>query len=114
MADLVRVDDLTIQQGDDRPLVWQLADAQGAPVNLSGYSARAQVRARSSSTTVMHEWSTTAGSIVLTESTVTLKVNESETWTWRHGVYDLHLTDPLGATQVIARGGITLTPAITR
>jgi hypothetical protein len=114
MADLVRVDDITVQQGDDRPLVWALADAAGAPVNLEGYTAVAQVRARHHSATVMHEWTTADTSAVLSESTITLKVDDSEDWTWHSGVYDLHLTDPLGATQVIARGKITLIPAVTR
>ena len=115
MTDLVRVDDITVQQGDDRPLTWTLAEADGTSVeNLDGYTVIAQVRARPSATTVMHEWSTAEGTAVLAESSVVLKVADSETWTWRSGVYDLHLTDPLGATQVIARGKITLIPAVTR
>lgn len=114
MADLVRVDDLVIQQGDDRPLVWTLADSTGAPVNLDGYTAVAQVRAKPSSSTVLHEWATDDGSAVLSESAVTLKVADSETWTWTRGVYDLHITDPTSSTTVIARGAITLIPAVTR
>jgi len=111
---LALVDDLVILQGDDRPLIWTLADANGEPVNLAGYTAAAQVRGRANSTTVLHEWSTTDGSAVLSESSVTLKVDDSESWTWHYGVYDLHLTDPLGTTQVIARGTVTVTPAVTR
>jgi hypothetical protein len=114
MPDLVRVDDITIQQGDDRPLVWTLADANGAPVNLDGYTAVAQVRAKPSSSAVLHEWSTTNGKAVLAESTVVLKVDDSETWTWARGVYDLHITDPASRTEVIARGSIALIPAVTR
>lgn len=113
-SSLVLVDDVVIQQGDDRPLVWTLADQAGAPVDLTGYSALAQVRSRPQSATVWHEWSTTAGNAVLSESSVTLKVNDSESWTWSQGVYDLHLTDPAGTTEVIARGSITVTPAVTR
>jgi hypothetical protein len=114
MTDLVRVDDLTIHQADDRPLVWTLADVDGASVNLDGYSAVAQVRTKPHATTVLHEWSTPEGNAVLAESAVTLKVDDSETWAWRSGVYDLHITDPSGRTEVIARGKITLIPAVTR
>lgn len=111
---LVLVDDIVIYQGDDRPLVWTLADDSGDSVNLDGYTALAQVRTRPNAGTVLHEWSTATSRIVLSESRVTLKVDDSEDWTWRAGVYDLHLTDPLGTTQVIARGKITLVPAVTR
>jgi hypothetical protein len=114
MTDLVRVDDITIQQGDDRPLVWTLADAAGAPVNLDGYTAVAQVRSKPSSSTVLHEWSTTNGKAVLADSSVSLKVTDSETWTWHSGVYDLHITDFAGRTEVIARGKVSLIPAVTR
>lgn len=114
MKDLVLVDDVVIQQGDDRPLTWTLTDSAGVSVNLDGYSALAQVRPKPSSSTVLHEWSTTAANAILTESTVVLKVDDSETWTWRTGVYDLHLTGPDERTEVIARGSITLIPAVTR
>lgn len=114
MKSLVLVEDVVIHQGDDRPLVWTLADDSGASVNLDGYTAQAQVRTRPSAGTVLHEWSAVESNIVLSESSVTLKVDDSEDWTWRAGVYDLHLTDPLGTTQVVARGKITLIPAVTR
>jgi|tagenome__1003787_1003787.scaffolds.fasta_scaffold19325816_2 hypothetical protein len=110
----VLVDDINLLQGDDRPLVWTLADSAGAPVNLDGYTALAQVRAQPQSTTVWHEWSTDDGTAVLADSSISLKVDDSETWTWHSGVYDLHLIDFAGRTEVIARGKITLLPAVTR
>lgn len=115
MPDLVSVDDIVIQQGDDRPLTWTLAGSStGAPVDLAGYSVVAQVRAKPTASTVLHEWSTDAGNAVLSESTVVLKVDDSETWTWSRGVYDIHLTDSSGQTEVVARGAVSLVPAVTR
>jgi hypothetical protein len=111
---LVLVDDIVIHQGDDRPLTWTLTDAEGQPVNLDGYSARAQVRTKPHAGTVLHEWSTQDGNAALAESSITLKVADSETWDWRGGVYDIHLTDPMGQTEVVVRGTVAIMPAVTR
>lgn len=105
---------LVIVAGDDRPLVWQLRDADGELVNLTGYSARAQVRERTDSPDVLHEWSTSTATAVLGDSTLSLKVTDSDTWTWRRGVYDIRVTDPAGTTEVIDRGPVVITPAVTR
>lgn len=108
-------DVLVIQQGDDRPITWTLADEAGDPINLDGYTARGQVRRRADATAVLHEWSTAAGTAVLTESSVTLKVDDSESWTWRTGVFDLHMTDPSGRTEVVLPPRpVVLTPTVTR
>lgn len=105
---------LVIQQGDDRPLVWNLSDADNQPItDLTGYTARAQVRARADSIDVLHEWSTVAGNAVLAESSLVLKVDDSESWTWRRGVYDVQITDPSGASEIVDRGAVVVTPVVT-
>lgn len=115
MADLVTRDNLLIQQGDDRPLVWTLSDSTGAPVNLAGYSAKAQVRERAEPLSpVLHEWSTDDGTAELADSTVSLSLIDSESWTWTRGFYDLHVTDFAGRTEVVVRGSVAVVPGITR
>lgn len=114
MPNYVRFDNLLIEQGDDRPFSWPITDQSGEPVDLTGYTARAQVRDTARSATVLHEWSTTAGNVALTDSTVTLLVRDSLDWTWDHGRYDLRVTDTQGNTEVIARGTVVLTAAVTR
>lgn len=114
MADLVVRDNVVITQGDDRPVSWVLTDSTGSTVDLSGYTARAQVRARPDSPEVLHEWSTEAGTIALADSTVALSTVDSETWTWARGLYDVHLTDFSGRTEVVVRGSVVLVPGITR
>lgn len=114
MAELVLVDKLTIQQGDDRPVTWTLAETSGGEVNLTGYTVLAQVRAQAESSTVLHEWSTELGNAVISGASITLKVDDSENWPWTFGFYDLFLTDPLGFTIVPVRGSVTVIPAVTR
>lgn len=114
MADYVRVDDLEIQQGDDRAFTWPLVDSDGDPMDLGDYSAVAQVRARPQSSVVLHEWSTANGRAQLGNGKLTLLVDDSEGWSWSHGVYDIHLTDGSGKTEVIARGSVVLIPGVTR
>lgn len=109
-----------IQQGDDRPAVWNLTNPDGTPANVDGYSARAQVRERAGSDVVLHEWSTGAGTAVFSESTLVLKVDDSENWTWNRGVYDVQIVDPVGATEVIdpppgeRPRSVVVLPAVTR
>lgn len=115
MPDLVLVDNITIYQGDDEPITWTLTDEQGNPANLAGHSVVAQVRRRRDPTSpVLHEWSAEAGNVVLAGSSVSLKVDDSESWTWSFGFYDLHLTDPVGRVRVPVRGSVTVIPAVTR
>ena len=72
----------------------------------------------------IHEWTTDDGSIVLTSaaedghggltaSGLTLRTADSESWAWSHGRYDIHLTDPSGRTQVLARGTVVVDRGVT-
>jgi hypothetical protein len=114
VAEYIRYDPLVVAQGDDRAFSWALLDADGEPINLQGFTAKAQVRAHPRSAEVLHEWSTANGKAVLGGGALTLKVNDSETWDWDRGVYDIHLTDGDGNTEVLARGSIVVVPAVTR
>jgi hypothetical protein len=105
---------LVIYAGDDEPITFTLT-SNGAPVSLDGYSARAQVRDRADSTTVLHEWTTDDGTAEFStqDSTVSLNVIDSESWTWRSGVYDLHVTDFAGRTKIVDRRPVVVIPAVT-
>jgi hypothetical protein len=110
----VRNDPLVIYQGDYRPFTWPLTNTDGSPLAIAGYRARAQVRAAQSSTEVLQEWSTENGRAVLSLGSVSLLVDDSPTWTWSVGVYDLHLIDSAGRHEVIAYGVIRVQAGVTR
>lgn len=100
---------LVIERGDDRPLPWALTDTvTGQPVDLDGYAALGQVHDLNDPDLVLHEWSTGAGNAVLAESTLILKVDDSDDWTWHRGAYVLRVIDPTGAVEIIDRGPVVV------
>lgn len=111
----VPIVDLAIYEGDDRAFTFPVLDADGQPMPLSGYSARAQVRDKPAKAggVLLHEWSTAAGNAVVGSGAVTLQVSDSETWSFTEGVYDLQLVDAQGNHQVIARGRVKVTYGVT-
>ena len=113
-SDYVRNDDLRIYAGDDRPIIWPVTDLAGAPADLSGFTVQAQVRASPQAPDVLQEWSTTNGRAAIVGSTIQLAVDDSETWTWSQGAYDLHLIDSSSRHEVIAWGRVVVLPGVTR
>lgn len=106
-----------IKQGSDQTVVIpNVVDANGVPINPAGCTVKSQVRPRSDSTTVLHEWSTALGTATVTTGQVTLIVSAatSSAWTWFDGVYDVELTDGAGKVTRIAGGQIQVSPEVTR
>lgn len=105
--------DLVIYAGDDRPIQWPLTDTEDRSLDVTGWSARAQVRAYPGAP-VMHEWSTQNGRAVLAAGSVTLLVDDSGSWPWVSGQYDLFLSDPSARAERVDGGRVTVIPAVTR
>ncbi len=87
------------------------------PVDLAGYTARMQLRAKLEDSTVIHELTTENGGITInnTSKTVTLNINAATTsgFSFQTAVYSLELVT--GATVVpFANGSITLVKEVTR
>lgn len=110
--------DFEIEQGTTllKPIVWK--DSAGVPVNLTGYTARMQVRQSTSAADVLLELSTTNSRISITPltGTVTLIFTPEVTSaiTWRRGKYDLELTSADGTVTRLIEGEITVSKEITR
>lgn len=109
---------LVIKQGADQEIrIPNIRDANGVLIpDLAGYTVRAQVRDRPEATTVLHEWSTAAGSATTSGSDIVLALAAatSTAWTWTHGRYDVELTNPLGKSARVAEGHIILSREVTR
>lgn len=88
------------------------------PVDLSGYTARAQFRASITSTTVLVSLTTENAGIVLdnTKKTITLTMTAAATaaLTWKAAFYDLELVSAGGVVSRIASGPVTVSPEVTR
>jgi hypothetical protein len=109
--------DFTIEQGVSirQPLIWK--DSAGDRVNLTGYSARMQIRS-SYDTAVLLELSTALGTIIITPASGTITLVLSNVTTaaidWRKARYDLELTAPNGTVTRLLEGYIYVSREITR
>lgn len=89
-----------------------------APINLTGYTARMQIRSSVESETVLVNLTTENGGITLggTGGTVQLLITAVATAaiTWTSGVYDLELVSGSGIVTRLVSGRINVTQEVTR
>jgi hypothetical protein len=110
---------LVIPAGTTWAWAFPITNPSGGPVDLTGWSARAQVRANKwvRDLPVLHEW-TTAGpspNASLADSQLILIVDgaTSSAWTWWAGVYDIELTDDTGRVARLDQDDVLVTPEVT-
>ncbi len=110
--------DIEIIQGQTlvRAVLWK--DADGEPVDLTGYSARMQIRRSKSSSDVLFELTTANGRIAIDGAagkvTLTFTAEESAAFTWRRGVYDLELEAGDGVVRRLLEGAVEVNREVTR
>lgn len=108
---------MKIKQGTTWARRWPISDpATGDPLDVSGWSGRAQVRDTADATLVLYEWSTALGNLDLETGFLTLSVPPSDSlgWEWRRGVYDIFVTNSGGQVALVAEGTTFVDPAVTR
>lgn len=108
----------TIEQGVTHVKVITYADADNNPINITGYSARMQMRPTIGS--VVKYLDLTSSPAVgiaingpLGQITVTISAATSSTVP-TDGVYDLEIVDGSGAVTRLLQGTITVSPEVTR
>lgn len=88
------------------------------PMDLTGYTARAQVRASVSAAEPLLDLTTEEGGIVIDAptGTIELRMDAAATAgiTWSQGVYDLELVDPDGFVTRLAQGSVSVDREVTR
>lgn len=110
--------DLYIEQGAtyDQPFVWK--DGNGNPVNITGYTARMQIRKSVSATSVIIELTTENGRITLggAAGTIDLLIDADDTAALEQfaGVYDLELESNTGFVTRLLEGQVTVSKEVTR
>lgn len=110
--------DLEIKQGATLSLTATWRDSSGTAVNLTGYTARMQVRSAYEATSTI--LSLTSGSgITLGGAAGTIAITASANATaaltapWS-GVWDLELVSGGGEVTRLMEGAVTVTPEVTR
>lgn len=107
-----------IEQGATFDITLTCRDEAGTLVNLTGYTARMQIRANKKATTTLLELTTENGRIVLGGAAGTLQLILSATVTaaidWTRGVYDLEVINADGFVQRLWQGDVEVDKEVTR
>ena len=100
-----------------KPLVW-LAPDKTTPIDLTGCTARMQVRGEVESPTVLLELTTENDGIVIDgpAGKLTLHLSPAATTaiSWESGVWDLEVAHPNGDVTRLVQGSISVSPEVTR
>ena len=100
-----------------KALVW-LAPDKTTPIDLTGCTARMQVRSEIESTTVLLELTTENGCIVIDGPAGKLTLHLSPAATaaiaWESGVWDLEVVHPSGDVTRLVQGSISVSREVTR
>ena len=110
--------DITIEQGATYSQVFTWKDANGASINLTGYTARMQARESVDTATTFIALTTENGGIALGGAAGTVGLTMIATATAAlsifNGVYDLELISGAGVVTRLLEGSLTVSPEVTR
>jgi hypothetical protein len=109
--------DFTIEQGTTWRRTIEYKDSVGAPIVLTGWTARMQVRSRhGSAATLLSLTSTPAAGISIASNVLTVVATAAQTAVLPVGrsVYDLELVSPAGEVTRLIEGSILVDPEVTR
>lgn len=88
------------------------------PVNLTGFSARMQLRTKIDDTTTIDEYTTVNGKVIIDTAKFTIAIvvpaTETAAYTFSTAVYSLELVSGTGIVTQLATGTITLVKEVTR
>lgn len=109
---------ITIEQGATYSQVMTWRDSNNALVNLTGYTARMQIRTDYAATTSVLVLTTENGMITLGGAlgTITLNVTDASTSAIpaRNYVYDLELVSGGGLVTRLLQGVVAVSPEVTK
>lgn len=110
--------DILIEQGSNFTLTVFAKNSDGTVRDLTGYTARMQIRSSVDSATVLAEASTNNGliSIVGVDGEVTINIPSATTdnYAWHNGVYDLEVDNNVGAVIRLLSGNAACSFQVTR
>jgi hypothetical protein len=110
---MAALSNIYIDQGSDFSTIISLTDSNSDALNLTGYSALAQIRKTYGSTTIAGTFTT---SLSADSGQLTLSLADTVTAAMTSGryVYDVLLTDGSGDKTRVLEGQAILTPGVSR
>lgn len=107
---------IMVEQGSTWRRILTIKDANGV-VDLTGFTARMQVRETLGSPAPLFELTTGNGITVngtAGQITLLIPADTSAAWTWRYGVYDLELVSAAAEVERLLRGEFEVDREVTR
>lgn len=111
---------ITIEQGSTWTMTLTLYEdeAKTTPLDLTGYTARMQIRSFKESSTILDEFTTENGGITISGAnsnimTITASATDTEAYSFRTGVYDLEIVLS-GVVARIMEGDVEVSFEVTR
>jgi len=112
------IQNLNIEQGIPFWAGFRAKNSDDSNKNITGYTARMQLRVSIRSPDIALEATTENAKLVLdpTESTVVIQLTEEDTKSlvYKRYVYDLELVDTFGVPLRFIQGEVTVSPEVTR
>lgn len=112
------VHDITVEQGATFLLSVVYKDSAGAVVDLTGYTARMQIRKKKSSTTTLSDSTTANGEIVITAAAgaiaVSIPAATTAVFEGRRAFYDLEIEDGSGIVTRLLEGVVCISKEVTK
>lgn len=106
--------DLSITRGDDYRVMITLT-SNGVPFDLTGHTAKAQIRPSTATAAVLSAEFTATVETPATDGVIKLELDNTTTSALTgNGVWDLEITDSGGWVTTVASGTVTLVPDVTR
>ena len=109
--------DITIEQGATFQMNLTWKDSTGSPVNITGYSARMQVRENYESESTLVSLTSSGGDIVLGGAlgtiAITITASATQSLQLEEAVYDLELVSGATVTRLI-QGRAIISREVTR
>ena len=107
---------LKIQQHSTFRKKFTWKDGRGRPVNLTGWSAKLQMRTAPGETVLLEMSSPSNGITVGANGVINLYLTDEQTGAiqWSSASYDLVLANPDGEEWRLVEGRVTVSPSITR
>ncbi len=104
---------LFVDQGSDFSVNVDCTDAVGAVMDLTGYTAAAQIRKTYGSSSATSTFTCSHNSA---GGAVTMALTDTQTTAIESGryVYDLNITSGAGVVSRVVEGQLTVTPGVTR
>ena len=110
--------DLFVEQGATFSYTLTLTDSAGAPVNLTGYTARMQMRRSVQSPDILISLTTANGRLVITPLTgvitMTISATDTAALNFQSAVYDLEIESAGGIVTRLIEGKVRLSLEVTR